>query len=94
METAVMDTAPAQPARFVERRRAGSVPPRGVVFVERRRPAPVLLVDVEDLHDTDLDDVLADRLADQYDAVLVAAVLAQQIGTSGPVALLAHDLRI
>ncbi len=87
-----METATAQPAHFVERRRAGSRPPHGLLFVERRRPVPVPVVDVEDLHDADLDDMLADGLADRYDALVVATALAQLIGDSGPVAMLAHDL--
>jgi hypothetical protein len=87
-----METAIAQPAHFVERRRAGSRPPRGTVFVERRRPMAIPLVDVEDLHDADLDAVLADELADRFDAVVTARALAQLVGESGPVAMLAHDL--
>ena len=53
---------------------------------------PFALRDVEDLHDADLDNVLADALADRYDAVVMAAALAQLVGDSGPVAMLAHDL--
>ena len=52
----------------------------------------VALRDVEDLHDRDLDDVLADGLADRYDALVMATALAQLVGESGPVAMLAHDL--
>ena len=40
--------------------------------------APVVLRDVEDLHDADLDLVLADKLADAYDAADVAIALAGQ----------------
>ncbi|HEY0560979.1 MAG TPA: hypothetical protein VGD03_11880 [Frankiaceae bacterium] len=50
------------------------------------------LRDVEELHDADLDNVLADRLADRYDALVMAAALAQLVGESGPVAMLVHDL--
>jgi hypothetical protein len=92
METAVRDTATARP-RFVERRRAGSVPPRGKGFVERRRP--LLVVDVEDLHDGDLQEVLADGLdfgVGSDDAVGAAAALAALIVYSAPAALAAHDL--
>jgi hypothetical protein len=53
---------------------------------------PFVLRDVDDLYDADLDDVLADGLADRYDAVVIAAALAQLVGHSGPVAMLAHDL--
>jgi hypothetical protein len=53
---------------------------------------PFVLRDVEDLHDADLDNVLADALTDRFDAVVVAAALAQLVGRSGPVAMLAHDL--
>ncbi len=53
---------------------------------------PFALRDVEDLHDADLDHVLADALADRYDAAVTATALAQLVGHSGPVALLAHDL--
>lgn len=83
-----METATAQPVRY-ERRRAGSVPPRGKGFVERRRP--VLVVDVEDLHDGDLQDVLADGLDYAGDAVSAAGALAALI-VSSPAALAAHDL--
>jgi hypothetical protein len=53
---------------------------------------PYALRDVEDLHDGDLDDVLADGLADRYDALVMARALVQLVGHSGPVAMLAHDL--
>ncbi len=53
---------------------------------------PFVLRDLEDLHDSDLDDVLADRLADGYDAMVMATALARLVGDSGPVAMLAHDL--
>ena len=89
METAVRDTATA-PLRYIERRRAGSVPPRGKGFVERRRP--LLVVDVEDLHDGDLQDVLADGLDYADGAVAAATALAALIVSSAPAALTAHDL--
>jgi hypothetical protein len=53
--------------------------------------APVVLRDVDDLHDADLDLVLADRLADAYDAADVAIALARLLG-GAPAALVAHDL--
>jgi hypothetical protein len=53
---------------------------------------PFALLDVDDLHDADLDDVYADGLADRYDALVMSAALAQLVGDSGPVAMLAHDL--
>lgn len=52
--------------------------------------APIVLRDVEDLHDADFDLVLADRLADAYDAADVATALARLLGA--PAALDAHDL--
>ena len=61
METATLPV-PATLVSFLERRRAGSVPPRGMVFVERRRPAPVLVVEADDLHAPDAELVLADAL--------------------------------
>jgi hypothetical protein len=54
--------------------------------------APVVLHDVEDLHDADLDLVLADKLADAYDAADVAIALARLLGEPAPAALVAHDL--
>jgi predicted DCC family thiol-disulfide oxidoreductase YuxK len=58
-------------------------------FVALEHSAPVVLRDVEDLHDADLDLVLADELADAYDAADVAIALARLLG---PAALVAHDL--
>jgi hypothetical protein len=55
--------------------------------------AQVALRDVEDLHDADLDLVLADKLADAYDAADVAIALAQLLGEA-PGALAAHDLGV
>jgi len=54
--------------------------------------APAVLRDVEDLHDADLDLVLADSLADGYDAGDVANALVRLLGDA-PAALAAHDLR-
>ena len=54
--------------------------------------APVLLWDVDDLHDADQDLVLADRLADAYDAADMAIALARLLGTPATAALEAHDL--
>jgi hypothetical protein len=54
--------------------------------------APIALRDVEDLHDADLDLVLADELADAYDATDVAIALARLLGEPAPAALVAHDL--
>jgi hypothetical protein len=59
-------------------------------FVAFAQSAPVVLCDVEDLHDADLDLVLADKLADAYDAADMATALAQLLGE--PAALDAHDL--
>jgi hypothetical protein len=70
-----------------------------VDFVERRRPTPVLLRDVDDLHDADLDAVVADKLAEGYDvpmdlfaAFATAAATARLIEQSGPVAFRSHGL--
>ena len=82
-------------APFVDRRRPWAATPRGIDFVERRRPAPVLLRDVDDLHDADLDGVLADQLAygvSAAQAADAAAMLAELIGATAPAALAAHDL--
>jgi hypothetical protein len=61
-------------------------------FVAFAHSAPVVLRDVEDLHDADLDLVLADELADAYDAADVAIGLARLLGEPAPAALDAHDL--
>jgi hypothetical protein len=71
-----METAFASTARFV-------------AFVDT---APVELRDIEDLHDADLDGVLADRLADGYAPARSASALARLVGDPGRAALLAHDL--
>ncbi|MCZ2860206.1 hypothetical protein [Blastococcus sp. VKM Ac-2987] len=55
--------------------------------------AAVFLRDIEDLHDADLDLVIADRLAESADALraaVAAAELARQVGQ--PAALRAHAL--
>ncbi|GAA3161130.1 hypothetical protein GCM10010531_10920 [Blastococcus jejuensis] len=98
METATATAlVPATLVGFLERRRAGSVPPRDMVFVERRRPAPVHVVDVEDLHEADLHGVLSGGLDYGFggaEAPLgAAALLAGLIASSGAAALAAHDLR-
>jgi hypothetical protein len=82
-----METATALPARFVAYADA----------------APMILSDVEDLHDADLDRALADRLAEAplasgpraVDAAAVAAAtgLARLLAQPGHAALMAHDLR-
>jgi hypothetical protein len=54
--------------------------------------APVELRDIEDLHHTDLDGVLADRLAEGYAPARSATALARLVGDPGRAALLAHDL--
>jgi len=54
--------------------------------------ATAALRDVEDLHDADLDLVLADGLADAYDAVDMAIALARLLSEPAPAALDAHDL--
>jgi hypothetical protein len=70
-----METAVALPARFVAYPDA----------------APIVLRDVEDLHDADLDLVLADRLADSMGATDVASALAELVLGPGS-AMLVHDL--
>ena len=54
--------------------------------------APVLLRDIEDLHDADLDLVLADELSGSGDATAAAVALARLVGRPGPAAIEAHDL--
>ena len=56
--------------------------------------APIVLRDVEDLHFADLDLVLADKLADSYDAADVAIALAGLLGEPAPAALAVHDLGV
>ena len=54
--------------------------------------APIVLRDVEDLHFADFDLVVADKLADAYDAADVAVALAGLLGEPASAALVAHDL--
>jgi hypothetical protein len=55
--------------------------------------APIALRDVEDLHDADLDGVLADALVDAGAAAASAGALAGLVGRgSGSDAVLAHAL--
>ena len=69
-------------------------------FVAYADGKPVVLRDVEDLHDADLDDLLADGVADTtihpsaLDAAAVAAAtgLARMLAQPGRAALMAHDL--
>jgi hypothetical protein len=61
-------------------------------FVAFADSAPILLVDIEDLHDVDQDAVLADRLADAYDPAAAAGALADLVLQPGRAALLAHEL--
>jgi hypothetical protein len=90
METAV--AVPATLVSFIERRRAGAVPPRGMVFVERRRPAPVFVLEADDLH-ADADQVLADALDYGFAGEAKLGAVALLAGLIGPAALPAHDLR-
>jgi hypothetical protein len=73
----------------------GSVPSARFVVFEHSTIidlAPVVLREVEDLQFADLDLVLADKLADAYDAADVANALARLLGEPAPAALVAHDL--
>lgn len=90
-----METTVATPAPVADRRRPYAVAPRGADFVERRRPTPVLLRDVDDLHDADLEGVLADQMPFGVSAAQAgetAAALAALIAGTGRAGLLAHDL--
>jgi hypothetical protein len=71
-----METAVANPARFL-------------AFADT---VPVVLRDVEDLHDADLDGVLADRLDDAGVAAASATALAELVGRPARNADLAHAL--
>ncbi|CCG04135.1 hypothetical protein [Blastococcus saxobsidens] len=54
---------------------------------------PVVLRDIEDLHDADLDLVLADRLTESADALrAVAAATELAVQVAAPAALRAHSL--
>ena len=92
METATLPV-PATLVSFLDRRRAGSVPPRGMVFVERRRPAPVLVVEAADLHPVDADLVLGDDLDYGYADAARANAATLLAGSIGPDAFAAHGLR-
>ena len=71
-------------------------------FVAYADAAPMILQDVEDLHDADLETELADRLTAvpvppgprAFDAAAVAAAtgLARLVAQPGRAALLAHDV--
>ena len=78
-----METAFFPTARFVAFQDAAPIDATAV---------PLFLREVEDLHDADLDLVLADRLADAYTAADIAVALARLVGQPGPAALAAHDL--
>jgi hypothetical protein len=62
------------------------------LFVAYADAAPVVLRDIEDLHDADLDLVLADRLADSLGATNTASALAELVLRPGS-ALMVHDLQ-
>ena len=62
-----------------------------VRFVAYPDAAPIVLRDIEDLHDADLDLVLADRLADSLGATNAASALAELVLRPGS-AMLVHDL--
>lgn len=53
---------------------------------------PFPLLDVEDLHDADLESVLSDRLLDAEVAAASARALAELVGGPGPAAIFAHTL--
>ena len=60
-------------------------------FVAFADSAPVLVTDIEDLHEADQDALLGDRLADGAPAAYAGAV-ASLLGQPGRAALLAHEL--
>ena len=75
----------------------GSVPSARFVAFEHSVVvdlAPIVLWDVEDLHDADLDLVLGDRIADAYNAADVANALARLLGAPATTALEAHGLAV
>jgi hypothetical protein len=93
METAVRDSTD----HFVERRRPGSRPPLGTVFVERRAPRPVLVRELDDLHAEDIEAFLADDFGygfgpSEADVALAAVLLVDLITRSPRPALEAHEL--
>jgi hypothetical protein len=60
---------------------------------ESRNSGTYALRDIEDLHDADLDAVLAERLAETYRLpTSSAAAVAQLVRRPGRAALLAHEL--
>ena len=61
-------------------------------FVAFADSAPILVTDVEDLHDADQDALLGDRLAEGFRQANTAGALAQLVGQPGRAALLAHEL--
>ncbi len=61
-------------------------------FVAFADSAPILVTDVEDLHDADQDAFLGDRLAEGARPVHAAGALARLVGQPGRAALLAHEL--
>lgn len=65
-------------------------PARPAAFADA---GPILLRDVDDLHDADLDLVLADRLADADGAAEMAASLAALVVRPGS-AILAHSFGV
>lgn len=71
-----METATAPAARFV-------------AFADA---APILLTDVDDLHEADQDAVLGDRLADANGAAAYTGAVTRLLAQPGRAALLAHEL--
>jgi hypothetical protein len=61
-------------------------------FVAFPDSAPILLTDIEDLHEADQDAVLGDRLAEGYGPAADAGALAHLVGQPGRAARLAHEL--
>ena len=74
-----METAVATPARFAAQELAEFT-------------APFAMRDVEDLHDADLDGVLADRLLDAGVAAASANAVVDLVGRPGQSAIFAHTL--
>lgn len=61
-------------------------------FVASASSAPILVTDVEDLHEADQDAVLGDRLADAQGPAAHVGAVAHLVGQPGRAALLAHEL--
>lgn len=61
-------------------------------FAAFAHAAPILLTDVEDLHDVDQDAVLRDRLADTQSPAAYAREVTRLLAQPGRAALLAHEL--